>query len=163
MDRSRKLRATSRPPSEVTASANAGNGAGSSDDEDYEVCTCRWPQAPCSHIFWCFVCSCHFMLQVPSAPVPQRASTRRQPKVDFTKLDVGDGSCNLTRCLLPFGGWPTCCLYASLQAASLKKYRKLHDMDDLPPGASKEEMIPAVAKHFSQQVCCQSKLLWWSL
>ena len=26
-------------------------------------------------------------------------------------------------------------------------------MDDLPPGASKEEMIPAVAKHFSQQVC----------
>ena len=41
---------------------------------------------------------------------------------------------------------------AALQAASLKKYRKLHDMDDLPPGASKEDMIPAVAKHFSQQV-----------
>ena len=41
---------------------------------------------------------------------------------------------------------------AALQAVSLKKYRKLHDMEDLPPGASKEEMIPAVAKHFSQQV-----------
>lgn len=39
-----------------------------------------------------------------------------------------------------------------LQAVSLKKYRKLHDMEDLPPGASKEDMIPAVAKHFSQQV-----------
>ena len=39
-----------------------------------------------------------------------------------------------------------------MQATSLKKYRKLHDMDDLPPGASKEDMIPAVAKHFSQQV-----------
>ncbi|KAL3159667.1 hypothetical protein ABBQ38_010074 [Trebouxia sp. C0009 RCD-2024] len=97
MERSRKLRATSRPPSELTASVNAGNGAGSSEDEDYEV---------------------------PSAPVPQRASTRRQPKVDFSKLD----------------------------ATSLKKYRKLHDMEDLPPGASKEDMIPAVAKHFSQQV-----------
>lgn len=95
--RKRPLRATSRPPSDLTASANVANGAGSSDDEDYEI---------------------------PSAPVPQRASTRRQPKVDFSKLD----------------------------AASLKKYRKLHDMDDLPPGASKEDMIPAVAKHFSQQV-----------
>ncbi|KAL3157628.1 hypothetical protein ABBQ32_012076 [Trebouxia sp. C0010 RCD-2024] len=73
MERSRKLRATSRPPSELTASVNAGNGAGSSEDEDYE-------------------------------------------------------------------------------ATSLKKYRKLHDMEDLPPGASKEDMIPAVAKHFSQQV-----------
>ena len=40
----------------------------------------------------------------------------------------------------------------ALQATSLKKYRKLHDMEDLPPGASKEDMIPAVAKHFSQQV-----------
>lgn len=39
-----------------------------------------------------------------------------------------------------------------LQTVSLKKYRKLHDMDDLPPGASREDMIPAVAKHFSQQV-----------
>ena len=38
------------------------------------------------------------------------------------------------------------------QTISLKKYRKLHDMDDLPPGASREDMIPAVAKHFSQQV-----------
>ena len=34
--RKRPLRATSRPPSDLTASANAGNG-GSSDDEDYEV------------------------------------------------------------------------------------------------------------------------------
>ena len=30
--------------------------------------------------------------QVPSAPVPQRASTRRQPKVDFSKLDVSVSS-----------------------------------------------------------------------
>lgn len=37
MERGRKLRATSRPPSELTASANAGNGAGSSEDEDYEA------------------------------------------------------------------------------------------------------------------------------
>ncbi len=35
--RKRPLRASSRPPSDLTASANAGNGAGSSDDEDYEV------------------------------------------------------------------------------------------------------------------------------
>lgn len=37
MERGRKLRATSRPPSELTASANAVNGAGSSEDEDYEA------------------------------------------------------------------------------------------------------------------------------
>lgn len=37
MERGRKLRATSRPPSELTASANAGHGAGSSEDEDYEA------------------------------------------------------------------------------------------------------------------------------
>ena len=34
--RKRPLRATSRPPSDLTASANVGHG-GSSDDEDYEV------------------------------------------------------------------------------------------------------------------------------
>lgn len=97
--RKRPSRATSWPPSDYTASATAANGVGSSDDEDYEA-------------------------QVPSAPVPQRASSRRQPKVDFSKLET----------------------------ISLKKYRKLHDMDDLPPSASREDMIPAVAKHFSQQV-----------
>lgn len=41
MERGRKLRATSRPPSELTASANAGNGAESSEDEDYEACVLR--------------------------------------------------------------------------------------------------------------------------
>ena len=44
-----------------------------------------------------------------------------------------------------------------MKATSMKKYRKLHDMDDLPPGASKEDMIPAVAKHFSQQVSVHIK------
>lgn len=46
MERSRKLRATSRPPSELTASANAGNGAGSSEDEDYEASVVSLPEAP---------------------------------------------------------------------------------------------------------------------
>lgn len=44
MERGRKLRATSRPPSELTASVNAGNGAGSSEDEDYEAGVLTLPQ-----------------------------------------------------------------------------------------------------------------------
>ena len=44
--RKRPSRATSRPPSDYTASANAANGAGSSDDEDYEVGSER---GRCSH------------------------------------------------------------------------------------------------------------------
>ena len=91
MERSRKLRATSRPPSELTASVNAGNGAGSSDDEDYEANVMGLPTAPqeVAYPAHCVLRQLVAVLQVPSAPVPQRASTRRQPKVDFSKLDVG--------------------------------------------------------------------------
>lgn len=96
--------------------------------------------------------------------MPQRASTRRQPKVDFSKLDVGAaftnlwakpscrGCCWIRYTLLNLQHMSCLPHIHEMQATSLKKYRKLHDMEDLPPGASKEDMIPAVAKHFSQQV-----------
>ena len=84
--RKRPSRATSRPPSEFTASANAANGAGSSDDEDYE----GGHQVGCHRALWHSagaVPQARYS-QAPTVPVPQRASSRRQPKVDFTKLEV---------------------------------------------------------------------------
>jgi hypothetical protein len=39
-----------------------------------------------------------------------------------------------------------------LQAASLQRYRKVHKLNDVMPGSSKEELLPAVARHFNAQV-----------
>lgn len=97
--RKRPSRATSRPPSDYTASATAANGAGSSDDEDYEVASTAGLVESEAIVYkrkhngqnHCLV-----QVQVPSVPVPQRASTRRQPKVDFSKLEVGGCCCRHT-------------------------------------------------------------------
>jgi len=37
------------------------------------------------------------------------------------------------------------------QAASLRRYRKVHKLGESPPGSSKEELLPAVARHFAAQ------------
>ena len=55
MERGRKLRATSRPPSDLTASVNAGNGAGSSEDEDYEAGVLDQPRS--SIVYPCDLCA----------------------------------------------------------------------------------------------------------
>ncbi|KAK9805891.1 hypothetical protein WJX73_001745 [Symbiochloris irregularis] len=53
-----------------------------------------------------------------------RPSTRRRPGVDFSKLDT----------------------------ASLRKYRTHYKLTEVPPNCSKDELIPAVARHFADQV-----------
>ena len=40
-----------------------------------------------------------------------------------------------------------------LQTASLRKYRTFYKLQDVAASSSKEDLIPAVAKHFAQQVC----------
>lgn len=62
--------------------------------------------------------------------VPQRASTRRRPGVDFTKLTL----------------------------ASLKRYRHIFKLGDVP-GGTKEDLIPAIQRHFAQQVVDEADIL----
>ena len=38
------------------------------------------------------------------------------------------------------------------QTTSLKRYRKVYKLGDIEPGSTKEELIPAVARHFAAQV-----------
>ena len=38
-----------------------------------------------------------------------------------------------------------------MQAASLRRYRKVHKLGEVPPNSSKEELLPAVARHFAAQ------------
>ncbi|KAK9811839.1 hypothetical protein WJX72_011056 [[Myrmecia] bisecta] len=80
----------------VAGNGHAGNGNASSDEDD---------------------------LEVSMNPPVQRASARRQHRVDFSKLET----------------------------ASLKRYRKVYKLGDMATNA-KEELIPAIARHFAQTV-----------
>ncbi len=62
----------------------------------------------------------------------------------------------------PPAGWYSCerirlrrllvtVLGPRVQAASLRRYRKVHKLGESPPGSSKEELLPAVARHFAAQ------------
>ncbi|KAK9907961.1 hypothetical protein WJX75_000632 [Coccomyxa subellipsoidea] len=62
--------------------------------------------------------------------VPQRATTRRRPGVDFSKLTL----------------------------ASLKRYRHIFKLGDVP-GGTKEDLIPAIQRHFAQQVVDEADIL----
>uniref|UniRef100_A0A7S0QTE5 Histone deacetylase complex subunit SAP30 Sin3 binding domain-containing protein n=1 Tax=Pyramimonas obovata TaxID=1411642 RepID=A0A7S0QTE5_9CHLO len=55
---------------------------------------------------------------------PQRTSARRQPRVDLSRLETG----------------------------SLRKYRRVYKLGDLGSGVSKEDLVPAVARHWQSQV-----------
>lgn len=44
---------------------------------------------------------------------------------------------------------------ADVQTASLRKYRTFYKLQDVSGSSSKEDLIPAVAKHFAQQVSLQ--------
>mmetsp|Transcript_8088 Transcript_8088/g.14029 ORF Transcript_8088/g.14029 Transcript_8088/m.14029 type:complete len:140 (+) Transcript_8088:325-744(+) len=59
---------------------------------------------------------------VPSPP--QRTSARRQPRVDLSRLET----------------------------SSLRKYRRVYKLGDLATGVSKEDLVPAVARHWQSQV-----------
>ncbi|GIL85457.1 hypothetical protein Vretimale_10613 [Volvox reticuliferus] len=61
----------------------------------------------------------------------QTRSTRRVMRVDLSKLDT----------------------------QSLLRYRKVHKLGDTPATASKEELIPAVSRHFAQQVVDEEEVL----
>lgn len=147
--RKRPLRATSRPPSEFTASANAANGGGSSDDEDYEGGHQVGYADPTSSSYWVP------LLKTDVRRRPLRLCHSERPAEDNPKLTSRSWRCAscANGIVLALPSRPVLrVMSCHLQTISLKKYRKLHDMDDLPPGASREDMIPAVAKHFSQQV-----------
>ena len=54
---------------------------------------------------------------------------------------------------------------AALQTASLRKYRSVYKLNDVAPSSSKDELIPAVARHFASQVCyvaCQAPQASWT-
>ncbi|KAK9867706.1 hypothetical protein WJX84_002773 [Apatococcus fuscideae] len=63
-------------------------------------------------------------------PVIQRASTRRGSKVDFYKLET----------------------------TSLKKYRRVHKLGDIA-SSSKDELIPAIQRHFAAMVADEEETL----
>jgi hypothetical protein len=60
---------------------------------------------------------------VPTQP-SQRTSARRQPRVDLSRLD----------------------------AASLRKYRRVYKLGELAAGVAKEDLVPAVLRHWQSQV-----------
>ena len=39
-----------------------------------------------------------------------------------------------------------------MQTASLRKYRSVYKLSEVPASSSKDELIPAVARHFAAQV-----------
>lgn len=70
--------------------------------------------------------------EAPAAPrPPARASSRRQPKVDFTKLEI----------------------------TSLQKYRKAYKLGDAPASTSKEDLIPPIQRHFASQAIEEDEVL----
>jgi hypothetical protein len=60
---------------------------------------------------------------MPTQP-SQRTSARRQPRVDLSRLD----------------------------AASLRKYRRVYKLGELAAGVAKEDLVPAVLRHWQSQV-----------
>jgi len=60
---------------------------------------------------------------VPTQP-SQRTSARRQPRVDLSRLD----------------------------ATSLRKYRRVYKLGELAAGVAKEDLVPAVLRHWQSQV-----------
>ena len=106
---------------------------------------------------------------------PRNATNRRtQGRIDLSKMEVRLSSTTWTpHHVLPRAAFSTCVAgtvaYASalellivtfrdvhLQAASLRRYRKVHKLGDVPPNSSKEDLLPAVARHFAAQAstCC---------
>lgn len=71
--------------------------------------------------------------EVPVRPTAKRnpRNLARTPKVDFNKLD----------------------------AASLHRYRRLYKLADAPPTTPKEDLIPAVARHFAMQTVDEEEIL----
>lgn len=65
-----------------------------------------------------------------------------------------------------------CCVMAQrvdfnkLDTVALKRYRRFHKLDDVGPNPTKEELVSAVAKHFTAQVaivfCCMTLFLTMS-
>ena len=79
-----------------------------------------------------------------------RASSRKRPGVDFSKLEVRlqQVSVMLDKATLPQASDSL----VRSQTASLRKYRTFYKLQDVAASSSKEDLIPAVAKHFAQQV-----------
>lgn len=44
--------------------------------------------------------------------------------------------------------------FNKLDTVALKRYRRIHRLDDVGPNPTKEELVSAVGKHFTAQVCC---------
>lgn len=70
----------------------------------------------------------------------QRQSTRRKPHVDLARLDVRD------ECAL------RCSSDDASQVATLRKYRRAFKLGDPQQTGTKEELLPAVVKHWQNQV-----------
>uniref|UniRef100_A0A061R1L6 Histone deacetylase complex subunit SAP30 Sin3 binding domain-containing protein n=1 Tax=Tetraselmis sp. GSL018 TaxID=582737 RepID=A0A061R1L6_9CHLO len=66
----------------------------------------------------------------PSPPLP-RSSGRRAVRVDFSKLET----------------------------SSLRKYQKVHHLNEVPQNSTKEELIPVVTRHFAAQVVEEDEVL----
>eukprot|EP00877_Chromochloris_zofingiensis_P000084 jgi/Chrzof1/10076/Cz04g26070.t1 len=62
---------------------------------------------------------------------PPRASARRTPKIDFTKLET----------------------------ISLMKYRKTYKLGETPTNSAKEDLIPAIQRHFASTVVDEDETL----
>lgn len=44
--------------------------------------------------------------------------------------------------------------FNKLDTVALKRYRRVHKLDDVGPNPTKEELVSAVGKHFTAQVLC---------
>ena len=105
----------------------------------------------------------------PSTPPRNAGNRRTQGRIDLSRMEVclpsttphphhvppraalpylaGRYSCRILRlCYLPM-----IAVVTRVQAASLRRYRKVHKLGESPPGSSKEELLPAVARHFAAQ------------
>ena len=100
---------------------------------------------------------------------PRNQNRRTQGRIDLSKMEVRLPSTTQApppcppRAALPHlryrysGGQRSTrtsshrALAPGAQAASLRRYRKVHKLGESPPGSSKEELLPAVARHFAAQ------------
>ena len=157
-----RRRTTSRPRAPPTA--NGHRGSPGSDEEDLEVSPTLLTTAA-SVLHQLPSDTRHQLLQEVIPAQGPRASSRKRPGVDFSKLEVHSPSaartqfCSHTNAahFHPRAASLKSYNLFALQTASLRKYRTFYKLQDVAAGSSKDELIPAVAKHFAQQVqtlCC---------
>ena len=90
----------------------------------------------------------NFLLKV-AFHLPGTFSRNEQVSVDLTKLEVG--------CSAKIGFWIF--LKSEGQAPSLRKYRRVFKLGEVQQGGTKDELIPAVVRHWKQTIVDEDETL----